>query len=178
MDSLSEEIDLLLDLIENLDGVKQPILYHPETDALQHSLQVFFIARSKSNDHSLVLAALLHDVGKSISLNGHAQLSVEMIKDFSFMNEKIIWLVRNHLRVSYYLSGEMKKQSKIDKLVNSKCFSSLLELRKFDLEGRNPSLQIKFQREEIKKYIISLVSNLKAEPSGSLDAETSAALTR
>jgi len=178
MSNLYEEIDHLLDLIENLDGIKQPTFYHPETDALQHSLQVFFIALSKSSDHSLILAALLHDVGKSISSNGHAHLSVEMIKGFSFMNEKIIWLVRNHLRVSYYLSGEMKKQSKIDKLVNSKYFSSLLELREFDLEGRNPSLQILFQREEIKKYIISLISNLKAEPGGSLDAETSAALTR
>src|SRR3954471_1964849 len=54
-------------LLAPLEGVKQNPRYHPEGDALYHSLQVFELARlERSYDEEFLLAALLHDVGKAI----------------------------------------------------------------------------------------------------------------
>ena len=54
-------------LLQPLEGVKQSPKYHPEGDALYHSLQVFELARDeRPYDEEFLLAALLHDVGKAI----------------------------------------------------------------------------------------------------------------
>jgi len=57
-----EMYDLLL---RPLERVKQSPKYHPEGDALYHSLQVFELARrERPYDEEFIVAALLHDVGK------------------------------------------------------------------------------------------------------------------
>ena len=44
-------------------------MYHPEGDALYHSLQVFDLACEESPyDEDFLLAALLHDVGKAMKI--------------------------------------------------------------------------------------------------------------
>ena len=59
-------------LLEPLEGVKQSPKYHPEGDALYHSLQVFELAREeRPYDEEFLLAALLHDVGKAIDPADH-----------------------------------------------------------------------------------------------------------
>jgi len=155
---LKKELNDLLDLIEGLGGVTQPAFYHPEVDALQHTLQVFKIARQRSNDKDLILASLLHDVGKSISSHNHAALGVNMLKGFSFINEKILWLIDNHLRIALLQSGEMKSQSKINKLVNNKHYHLLVELREFDVSGREPNVYNEFDREAIIKYLFVMIA--------------------
>jgi hypothetical protein len=55
----------LLHLLLGLDGVRQDPRYHPEGDALFHSLQAFELARRETSDRALWAAALLHDVGKA-----------------------------------------------------------------------------------------------------------------
>ena len=50
-------------LLRPLEQVKQNPKYHPEGDALYHSLQVFELARqARPWDQEFVLAAILHDV--------------------------------------------------------------------------------------------------------------------
>ena len=47
-------------LLQPLEGVKQSPKYHPEGDALYHSLQVFELAREeRPYDEEFLLAALL-----------------------------------------------------------------------------------------------------------------------
>jgi hypothetical protein len=57
----------LLELLVALDGVRQDPRWHPEGDALYHSLQAFELARRETTDRGLWAAALLHDVGKALS---------------------------------------------------------------------------------------------------------------
>ena len=55
-----------------LESVKQNPRYHPEGDALYHSLQVFEHARNaRPYDEEFLLAAMLHDVGKGIDRGDH-----------------------------------------------------------------------------------------------------------
>ena len=55
-----------------LENVKESPKYHPEGDALYHSLQVFDLACDElPYDEEFLLAALLHDVGKAIDRHDH-----------------------------------------------------------------------------------------------------------
>ena len=69
----------LLDLLVALDRIPQDPRYHPEGDALYHSLQVFQHARRESRDPALVAAALLHDVGQLVSYRKHHKHSYQLI---------------------------------------------------------------------------------------------------
>ena len=52
-------------VLEQNEGVMQHLLYHPEGDVFIHSLQALYIAFRETNDTNLILAAMLHDVGKA-----------------------------------------------------------------------------------------------------------------
>ena len=67
-----DRFELFRMLLQPLEGVKQSPKYHPEGDALYHSLQVFELARDERGyDEEFLLAALLHDVGKAIDPHDH-----------------------------------------------------------------------------------------------------------
>jgi HD superfamily phosphodiesterase len=66
-------------------GVKQNPVYHPEGDALYHSLQVFELARQQVPwDEEFLLAALLHDVGKAIDPADHVAAGDRGIGGFDY----------------------------------------------------------------------------------------------
>src|SRR5262249_16620008 len=65
-----------------LEEVKQSARYHPEGDALYHSLQVFELAREhRPYDEEFLLAALLHDVGKGLDRADHVGAGLSALEE-------------------------------------------------------------------------------------------------
>ena len=132
----------LLALLLDLDGVMQNPTYHPEGDALYHSLQVFQHALKNSEDPILLAAALLHDVGKSCSSKGHEFVGAEMVSQI--LNNEITWLIKHHLDLLKN-PGHTKKRirHKHHKLIQ------LQKLRNWDLAGREPLVDVMSAEEAI-----------------------------
>ncbi len=99
VERLEDHIDrftLFRMLLEPLGGVKQSPKYHPEGDALYHSLQVFELARDeRPYDEELLLAALLHDVGKAIDPSDHVNAALEALE--GSISERTAWLIEHHM---------------------------------------------------------------------------------
>src|SRR4051812_37454885 len=82
----------LLELLLALDGVRQDPRFHPEGDALYHSLQAFELARRETTDRCLAAAALLHDVGKAVSSPAHDEVGAALLS--GLVAPRVVWLVR------------------------------------------------------------------------------------
>ncbi len=83
-------------LLEPLEKVKQNATYHPEGDALYHSLQVFELARERvPHDEEFLLAALLHDVGKGIDAQDHVTAGLEALQ--GAITPRTEFLIRHHM---------------------------------------------------------------------------------
>lgn len=121
--------DKLLALLYDLDGVPQDPAYHPEGDALYHSLQVFDLARRQSRDPALWAAALLHDVGKAIDSRTHDQVGADLLD--GLVAPRVVWLVRHHLCL---LRAPRPTRSR---LRGSTALADLERLRGWDLGGRS-----------------------------------------
>ena len=82
-------------LLLPLETVKQRPEYHPEGDALYHSLQVFDLARdAQPYDEEFQLAALLHDVGKAIDPRDHIAAGLEALD--GHITPRTAWLIEHH----------------------------------------------------------------------------------
>ena len=133
--------------LEQCIGVKQMESYHPEGDVFNHSLQVLYCAFRETIDTDLLLAAMLHDVGKIENSLGHEKIAVGMLKPY--VSVKTEWLIENHMRIWYYLLGDMKKLSKVRELACHPWLPELIQLARFDKLGRNPNRKIKYNRNDI-----------------------------
>ena len=79
-----------------LEAIKQNPKYHPEGDALYHSLQVFHLARdARPYDEEFLLAALLHDVGKALDPQDHCAAGAEALR--GAVTERTLWLIEHHM---------------------------------------------------------------------------------
>jgi len=122
--------DELLALLLALDGVPQSPRYHPEGDALFHSLQVFDLARRDTDDPALWAAALLHDVGKAEGGGSHDETGAEMLE--GLVCQRIIWLVSHHL--------DLLRDPRLTRrrYRGTRELDDLTHLRRWDLGGRRP----------------------------------------
>ena len=124
----------LVSLLSALDGVEQSRKYHPEGDALFHSLQVFALAMRDTTDRELWAAALFHDVGKAIDGPLHDEVGADLLE--GLLPDRAVWLVRHHLdllrdprrtRARYFGTPELL---------------DLERLRRWDLGGRKPNARV------------------------------------
>lgn len=122
--------DELLSLLLSLDGIAQDPRYHPEGDALFHSLQVFAHARRETDDPVLVGAALLHDVGKALRGPDHDVDGADLLD--GLVHPRIVWLVRHHLDL-LRAPGVTRRR-----LRGTERLAALESLRRWDLAGRSP----------------------------------------
>ncbi len=137
----------LLERLTALDGVRQDPVYHPEGDALFHSLQVFERARKANADSELLAAALFHDVGKAEAGTDHAEVGAEMLDALS---PRIRWIVAHHL--------DLLRQPRRTKalLHGTPQLRDLRLLRKWDLAGRSKHAQVRAPEEAVAMVLEAL----------------------
>lgn len=127
-------------LLLPLETVKQNREYHPEGDALYHSLQVFELARNElPYDEELLLAALLHDVGKAIDPYDHVAAALEALADF--ITPRTAWLIEHHMEGHALHEGTLGVRAR-RRLEESPDFEDLLLLSRCDRAGRVPGAQV------------------------------------
>jgi predicted HD phosphohydrolase len=93
-DHLADDVLKLLQANETVDlGYK--------VDRLEHSLQAATHAHRAGADEETIVAALLHDVGDTLSPWNHAELGAAMLKPY--VSERTHWVVAKHgLFQTYY----------------------------------------------------------------------------
>jgi hypothetical protein len=126
--------------LEPLETVKQNPKYHPEGDALFHSLQVFHLARdARPYDEEFLLAALLHDVGKAIDPRDHVAAGLEALR--GAVTERTLWLIEHHMDLLRGRERPLPARVKRE-LESSEYFEDLRLLREVDDAGRVPGQHV------------------------------------
>ena len=127
-------------LLLPLEDVVQSRHYHPEGDALYHSLQVFELARdSRPYDEEFLLAALLHDVGKAIDPDDHVAAALSALD--GLITERTAFLIGRHMDALAYSHGTLPPKLRRD-LECSPDFEDLMLLRELDSAGREPGAPV------------------------------------
>lgn len=140
----------LFDLLEKCKGIEQNPNHHPEGDVFNHSLQVGYLAFRESYDVDLILAAFFHDIGKMINpefSKNHPKTGSDLL--IPYLSVKSLFLIEHHMRIWYYIKGEMKKLLKCKFLINHIWLPELIQLARWDKMGRNPNKKIKYDRQII-----------------------------
>lgn len=122
-------------LLLPLERVKQNPRYHPEGDALYHSLQAFDLARAeRPYDEEFLLAALLHDVGKAIDPGaGHPAAAVHALEHA--VTPRTAYLIRHHMEALELAEGRLGHRAEA-RLRAGEDFDDLMLLREIDTAAR------------------------------------------
>lgn len=123
--------DELLQLLLALDGVRQDPKYHPEGDALFHTMQVFGLALRETREPALLAAALLHDVGKASAGPDHDEVGADLLD--GLLCPRVVWLVRHHLDLLRNPRRARHRRTEI---------GALQQLRRWDLGGRQRGARV------------------------------------
>jgi hypothetical protein len=126
--------DDLFALLAALNGVRQSPRYHPEGDALFHSLQVFELATKATSDRVMWAAALFHDVGKAVDGATHDEIGAELLD--GILPNRAVWLVRHHLALLVDARGTRRRYQ------GTAALRELEQLRRWDLAGRDPNARV------------------------------------
>jgi hypothetical protein len=140
-------------LLLPLESVRQSPKYHPEGDALYHSLQVFQLARDAiPYDEEFLLAALLHDVGKAIDTKDHIAAGLEALD--GHISPRTAWLIENHMAAAQLREGKLGVRFR-RRLEASDDFDELVLLADCDRCGRQCGVDVP-EVDEALQYIRDL----------------------
>lgn len=143
-------------LLLPLEYVKQDPRWHPEGDALYHSLQVFDHACDEAPyDEEFLLAALLHDVGKAIDPQDHVGAGLEALD--GFITERTAWLIEHHMEGQQLLDRTLGARAK-RRLQENEDYENLLILARCDRAGRQPGVEAP-ELDEALDYIRNLAES-------------------
>ncbi|MGA2498512.1 MAG: HD domain-containing protein, partial [Tepidisphaeraceae bacterium] len=135
-----DRFDLYRMLLAPLEKVKQNPAYHPEGDALYHSLQVFELARQRvPYDEEFLLAALLHDVGKAIDPADHVGAALAALE--GAITPRTAALIEHHMEAHAYQDGTLGHRAK-ERLRKLEDFEDLLLLAELDRAGRQTGVMV------------------------------------
>ena len=156
-DAITDDADARFALYEllllPLEHVKQSKKYHPEGDALYHSLQVFDLAREElPYDEEYLLAALLHDVGKAIDLVDPIGAALESLGDS--ITPRTAWLIEHHHAALDTIDGTIGARAK-RRLQASESYDELIALGRCDRAGRQVGVRTPDVQESL-EYIREL----------------------
>jgi hypothetical protein len=128
-------------LLLPLETVKQSPQWHPEGDALYHSLQVFELASDHlPYDEEFLLAALLHDVGKGIEPDDHVAAALDALA--GYITERTAWLIEHHMEGHALRDGTLGARAR-RRLEDSDDFEELVLLSECDRAGRVCGAQVR-----------------------------------
>ena len=129
-----DRFDVYRSLLAPLEKVMQKPQYHPEGDALYHSLQVFDLARDElPYDEEFLLAALLHDVGKGLDPQDHIGAGLDALE--GYITPRTAWLIEHHSEAAALRDGTLGVRSR-RRLEESENFEELMLLAQCDRAGR------------------------------------------
>jgi hypothetical protein len=127
-------------LLLPLENVRQNLAWHPEGDALYHSLQVFDLGREESPyDEEFLLAALLHDVGKGIDPHDHVAAGLEALD--GTIPERTRWLIEHHM-LAHRIADQSIGSRAHRRLRESEYYDDLVLLGQCDRGGRKPGVVV------------------------------------
>ncbi len=126
--------------LDPLASVKQNPKWHPEGDALYHSLQVFELARrERPYDEEFLLAALLHDVGKAIDPHDHVSTGLSSLR--GTLTPRTFWLIEHHMDLLVRPDRPLNARVKAA-IEASDFFEDLALLRDLDEAGRETGVVV------------------------------------
>ena len=149
----SDRFEVYRALLGPLEHVQQNTQRHPEGDALYHSLQVFTLAREAlPYDEELLLAALLHDVGKAIDPADHVNVGLTALS--GYITERTAWLIENHRHGQALFEGTLGARAR-RRLAAHESYDELVLLHECDRAGRQPGMVVP-ELDEALEYVRKL----------------------
>ncbi len=151
-----DRFQLFESLLLPLENVQQHPRFHPEGDALYHSLQVFDLASDQlPYDEEFLLAALLHDVGKGLNPLDHVNAGLVALE--GFISDRTGWLIANHM-LAHQIQDRSIGARKLRRLRENESFEELLLLGQCDRDGRQIGV-LTTDLDDALEYIRSLASS-------------------
>jgi poly(A) polymerase len=135
-------LEEVLPEVKRLQGVAQPVEFHPEGDVWVHTMMMLEGLRSPTP--TLALGVLLHDVGKPptfslrerIRFDNHVEVGAKMAEEISVrlrlsscQTEQVVELVRHHLRFKDF--PRMRRSTQL-RFLRRPGFAEHLELHRLD----------------------------------------------
>lgn len=167
--------------IDALFGIPQPEKYHPEIDCGIHTLMVLEQAARLSNDQTVRVAALLHDLGKALTdpekwphHYGHEKLGLKAIKSLCDRirlptSMKALALLASEYHTHIHKAFELKPETVLKVLKNCDAFRrperflDLLTCAKADARGRTGFEDIDYPQEAYFKAALQEAQNINIQ---------------